>query len=204
MKSLENDDAELRGSALEEAVEIMKHMIEKTRLRTAQASVYFILFGWLTLVACTATYVWDYLDVEHLIGWTWLVLMSSGAIVSIVQGIRRRKRAKVVSYIDQFLSNLWFACGLSIFLVAFVATALGAISINSMVPVLAVILGIGIFVTGGTIDWRLVRFAGVVWWFSALIMMLTPQPYHTLILALTIVPGELIPGYALRRRFLER
>ena len=69
---------------------------------------------------------------------------------------------------------------------------------------MAIIAGIGTFVTGGIIEWKLIRISGLIWWVAAIIMIFTHWHFHTLIFAITIIPGYLVPGYALRREYMNK
>ena len=66
---------------------------------------------------------------------------------------------------------------------------------------MAVIAGIGLFTTGGILDWKMLRIGGILWWVAAIIMMFTHWYFYALIFAIAIIPGYLVPGYALNRKY---
>lgn len=201
MTTNKNSKRKQQGFTQGEELRIIKQMIEKTKADTAESGTNFIMSGWLVFAAALMTYMVVYLELAQWAWVPWAVLMPIGVIISAVSGVRQVKKVKVVSYTDQALSSLWQACGLSFVIVGFVAIPLKAISIQSLVPLIAIIAGIGTFATGGIIDWKLVRWGGVAWCIAAVIMMMSHWHYHTLILAVTIFPGYLVPGYALRREY---
>lgn len=200
MRKLDNGSEEISTS---EELGIIRKMIDKTKAHTAEVSIYFIVWGWVAFIACLLTYILVYFDQERLIWLMWLILMSLGGITVFVFGIKQGKRIKVKTYTDQSYSSLWGACCVS-FIIVFVGWSLGAISMEILVPLIAIIAGLGTFVTGGIIEWKPFCFSGIVWWISAIIMMLIHWHYHNLVMAITIVPGYLIPGYVLRKKYLKK
>ncbi|NHZ85882.1 MAG: hypothetical protein GWP19_08380, partial [Planctomycetia bacterium] len=111
------------------------------------------------------------------------------------------KRGKVKTYSQQALSHLWFACGIAFFIIAWLGLPLKVIPIESLNIIIAVIAGIGLFTTGGILEWNMLRVSGVLWWAAAMVMMVTNWHLHTLIFAIAIIPGYLIPGYSLNKKY---
>jgi hypothetical protein len=190
------------GSAGREQQElaIIRNMIEKTRRDTIGSGWDFIMWGWLVFAASILSYV---LIARGQAVWTWLpwvVLMPLGAVVSAVRGFRTLRRGRVVTYTLQALAALWQACGIAFLLIGFVAIPLGDLPVESLLPLFAIIAGIGTYVAGGIIEWPSIRYSGIVWWTAAVVMMLLPWQTDYLVLALTIFPGYLWPGYSLRRQ----
>lgn len=193
-----------QDSMPEQELEIIKRMIEKTRIETADSGAILIMWGWLVLAACVITYALVFSGYPKLSWIPWVALMPIGGIVSVIDGIRQSKSAKVVTYSDQAIASLWQACGLAFFLVAFLALPLKVISLEGLAPIMAIIAGIGMFTTGGIFEWKLARVSGIVWLAASIIMMFSHWHYHTLILAITIIPGYLVPGYVLRKNYRKK
>jgi hypothetical protein len=181
-------------------LKLIREMLEKTRRDTVGSGWDFILWGWLVFAASIFSYLLILRDQSV---WTWLpwvVLIPIGAIVSGVRGYRTVRHNRVKTYTLQSLASLWQACGIAFLLVGFVAVPLRDLPVESLLPQIAIIAGIGTYVAGGILEWSSIRWGGLVWWIAAVIMMLLPWKLDYLVLAVTIFPGYLWPGYALRRK----
>jgi len=182
-------------------LDVIKSMIEKTKTDVAESGSIFILWGWLVLVASALTYYFVYREWYDKIGYVWFVLMGLGVICTIFIVKRRIKRERVQTYSQQALAHLWFACGISFCIVAWLGLSLKVVPLESLNIIMAVIAGIGLFTTGGILDWNLLKIGGIIWWVAAIIMMFTHWYFHTLIFAIVIIPGYLLPGYALKKKY---
>ena len=184
---------------MDDRINIIHEMIEKTRRRAAGSGNYFLLWGWLILLACIAQYGLGYLHAEQYSWILWIGVTALGFVVTLVMQNRDRASAGVTTYVDTAISSVWLASGFGILLVAFVGLPLGVISFSSLIPMIAILAGIATFVTGRVIEYRLLQFAGIVWGIGAVVAMVLPVEYHTLVMALVIIPGYLVPGYAIKR-----
>lgn len=189
---------------MEEQLKIIQDMIEKTRIRMADSGIFFILWGWLVLAACLGQYLLVYLSREEWIGFNWFGLMGLGFAISIFLGLRKERKVEVRTYSYVATTSLWQACGSSMALVAFVGFPLGVVPVHALIPIMAVISGIGTFVTGRIVEWKPLQWAGLLWWTTALGLMGIHWHYHSLALAVVIIPAYLVPGYLLRREYQNR
>ncbi|MBC8401768.1 MAG: hypothetical protein H8E14_09800 [Candidatus Marinimicrobia bacterium] len=187
---------------MEEQLKVIQDMLEKTRRSVADNGIFLILWGWLVMVASMGQYVFVYFNRPEWIWLNWLVLMVGGGIVSAILGLRADKIAGVKTFASQAISALWIACGLAIFLIAFVALPLGVITMPALNPMIMIILWIGIFVMARIIEWKPLQWSGLVWFAAAIISMNIPWYYHGWVMAITLIPGYLIPGYSMRRIYM--
>lgn len=180
---------------------VIKSMIEKTRTDAEESGSIFILWGWLVIAATILTYFFVYKEWFDRIGYIWFILMSLGVIGMIYIVKKRTKKEKVKSYSSVALANLWISCGVSFLIISFLGIPLKVVPLESLNIIMAVIAGIGLFTTGGILEWNMLRIGGLIWWVAAIIMMFTHWYFHTLIFAIAIIPGYLVPGYALNRKY---
>lgn len=182
---------------------VIKSMIEKTKTDAADSGSIFILWGWLVIAATILTYFFVYKEWFDRIGYIWFVLMSLGVIGTIFLVKKISKREKVKSYSSVVLANLWISCGVSFLIVSFLGIPLKVVPLESLNIIMAVIAGIGLFTTGGILEWNMLRIGGILWWVAAIIMMFTHWHFHALIFAIAIIPGYLLPGYALNKKYKD-
>ena len=190
-----------KQNEVKENLNVIKSMIEKTKTDAAESGSIFILWGWLVIAATILTYFFVYNEWYDRIGYIWFILMSLGVIGMIYLVKKGTKREKVKSYSSVALANLWISCGVSFLIVSFLGIPLKVVPLESLSIIMATIAGIGLFTTGGILEWNVLRIGGILWWVAAIIMMFTHWYFHTLIFAIAIIPGYLIPGYALNKKY---
>lgn len=201
--TLNNGGSEMNNKQTEvnNNLNVIKSMIEKTKTDAAETGSIFILWGWLVIVASVMTYFFVYKEWFDRIGYIWFALMGLGVLVTIFFINKNIKRERVQTYSHLALSNLWFACGISFFIIAWLGLPLKVIPFKSLYIIMSVIAGVGLFTTGGILEWKMLRISGIIWWVAAIVMMFMHWHLHTLIFAIAIIPGYLIPGYALNKKY---
>jgi hypothetical protein len=186
---------------MEEQIKIIQDMLDKTRRNFADNGTYFIMWGWLILTACLGQYIFAYFNKSEWIGIMWITIMMGGGIVSSIMGLRQGRKKGVVTHADQTIGFLWMACGLSMTLIAFVGVPIGLIPMKALNPVIMMNVWIGVLVTGRIIDWKPLQWSALLWFAGAIICIMIHWHYHSLVMAILIIPGYIIPGYVLRKKF---
>lgn len=178
-----------------ERLEFIQNSILKTRQNLKENSFFFLFWGWLILATTLIHYITLYvIEYEH--HWLpWPVLMTLGAIVSVVKGIRMDRATSHRSHLDNFMIWMWSSCGILFFVVDFIAIRYGIIPI----PFVLAIAGAGTLATGGLIKFRPVIIGGIAFFLAAIASALTPLELQLPILAAGFTVGYLIPGYMLKR-----
>ncbi|TET47847.1 hypothetical protein E3J62_00115 [candidate division TA06 bacterium] len=197
---VEESSSNQNGEVLQE-LRIIRSMIEKTKQRTADNGIYMVVWGWLAFLGCIATYALTVFRQYHFIWIPWAAVVGLGTISNIVLPKRGSENGHAKTYIGNAMMNLWIACGVGMTIIGFVGSLSPNISYRPIFPVISIILGIGAFASGGIVDWRPLRIIGVVWWAGAIVMMFAPVLYHSLIMAVVIVPAYLVPGHLLRAQY---
>jgi hypothetical protein len=194
--SLSDRDAEVHSE-----LEVIKSMIAKARESTADNSVYLIVWGWLAFAGSLATYAFVYFRLYGLIWTAWAGVVGLGVMSNIALHRRSGKGTQAKTYVGDALQNLWIACGVAMTIMGFVGSISPNVSYKPLFPVISIIVGIGLFTTGGIVDWKVLRMGGVLWWAGAILMMFVPVTFHPLIMAVIVIPGYLVPGYLLRSEY---
>ena len=186
---------------LQQELQVVKEMIQKTKQKAVDRGAFFLMWGSLVAIACFATFFLTELNQETLVWLPWATLMPIGMIISIFLMRRYSKKSKYTSYAESAYNSVWLACGIAFFIVVFMDSISPLFSTGAIYPVISLIAGIGIFASGGIMEWTSLKIGGLFWWAGAVTMMLVPTHYHPLIMAIVIIPGHLIPGYLLKRQF---
>jgi hypothetical protein len=186
---------------MEEQIKIIQAMLEKTRRNFADNGTHFIMWGWLILSACVSQYIFVFFNQSEWIGIMWIAIMMSGGILSTITGIRQDRKKGAVTFADQAIGSLWLACGLSMSLITFLGVPMGIISMKALNPIIMMNIWIGVLVTGRILDWKPLQWSALLWFAGAIVCMMIHWHYHSLVMAILIIPGYIIPGYILRNKF---
>lgn len=182
-------------------LQLVKEMIQRTKRTVVNRGAFFLLWGGLVFLACLVTFALTQLELEPWIWVPWAILMPIGAIVSILLMRKYSKQSKYTSYVEHSYDSVWLACGIAFFLMMFVNSITSFFPPKAVYPIVSFIVGIGVFASGGIMEWTSLRIGGLFLWGGAVTMMLVPFDYHTLIMSIVIIPGYMIPGYLLKRKF---
>lgn len=180
----------------QESMALIQSMIGKARKRYSDNSFFFLLWGWIVLVASVGHYCLSTLtDFEYpFIGWSLTVV---GAIISVVVGARQGKRSQVKDYTDKMYSWLWFSLGMAMFTIVINGQLIGW----NTVPFILLLAGVGTAVSGAMMGFKPLKVGALVFWILAFVAFRQPENYQMLIMALGVAMGYLVPGYIMKANF---
>lgn len=179
-----------------ESLSIIQNMVNKTQRQFSDDSFYYIMWGWLVLVASIIHFVLLQLHIEQAY-MVWL-LMIVGGIVSIVYGIKQSKKEKIKTYVNTYMGYLWSAMGIAMFVVIGMGAKLGA---ENVYPIMILIYGIGTFVSGGLLSFNPLIIGGVVCFVLSVASFYMPFQFQLLCIAAAMLVSYIIPGHLLKAKF---
>ncbi len=187
-----------------ESIELIKDMIRKTKNAAAYSGDIYIIWGMLTLLAVLGTYLLVVLKLYQYIWINWTAFMGGGFIYSVYHGITRERRADLVTFAGRILGYTWFACGVSLVILAFVAPLAGLYPTHMIPALVAIVIGIGYYITGKVVQWKLLVWLAFLWWVGGSGMMFVKTDSILLIFALLMSLGYLVPGFILRAKYKKQ
>lgn len=183
-----------------ESFKIIQEMIATSRNKIKNNSFFFLLWGWLVLIASLSHYTILRFNISHEYAYLpWPILMLGGMIVSIIAGIRLGKHAKVISHFDKMMMFLWWGFCITIFLVL-IMTSFEKISWTSAYALIIALYGLGTFVSGGVLKFKPLIIGGIASWIISIAALFVSPTNVLLLMALSIIIAYLIPGYMLKSK----
>lgn len=181
----------------EESLRLIQSMISKTKQDMSDNSIYFLVWGWLTFIACTGQFVLKhiYKYEKHYIVWAVIII---GILFSIYQGRKDEKTMKAKTYVDESIKHLWAGMAISFFVLGMILTKLGWGT--SIFPFYIMLYGLGTFVSGSIIQFRPLLIGGLIAWALAIGATFASYDYQMLFGAAAILISYIIPAYMLRTR----
>jgi hypothetical protein len=181
----------------QESLSLIQSMISKTKKDLSDSSIYFLVWGWITLIACTGQFVLKHIfDYEkHYLVW-WLVVV--GIIFSAWYGTKQDKAKKVRTYVGDSIKYLWIGMGIAYFVLSMILSRYGWDKI--VFPFFIMLYGLGTFVSGNIIQFRPLVVGGILAFALAISSAFVEYDYQMLFAAAAILVSYIIPAYMLRHK----
>lgn len=180
-----------------EKLNVIFEMIENSKTQIRENAFFFLLWGWLVLLASISHFVMMKLGYFYSF-LAWPVIMTIGMIISVIAGIRMGKRAGYKTYIDTAIIYLWYGFFFTL-LVVLAFSIGGKIEWHVTNAIIISMYGLGTFVSGGILKFKPLIIGGISCWILSMALFFVPGEYMLLVVALSIVISYLIPGYILKK-----
>lgn len=177
----------------QESLEIITKMIHTAKGNIKGNSFQFLLWGWVVALGNIGQYCIAELTSYQHPYMIWLITIPAW-IISFGYGARKAKEARVKTYGNSLIMWVWLAFLFSLLILIFSG------QFGELIPALILIIaGICTFITGCILKFKPLIFGGSSFWVFSAIILGTDYSYATLISAVAIVVGYLIPGYILKK-----
>lgn len=178
-----------------ESWQLIQEMIRTAKADVHEGSFYYLLWGWLVLVASLSHYVLqEIVNVRY--AYSVWALMVLGVVATIYRSVQYGKKQRVKTYVEKFIGNFWWA----LFVAIMIILIGGAFKTGYQIayPNIILIYGVGIFVSGSIFRFKPMIIGGIGSWVIAIIAFFVGFDIQLLLMALVTVIGYLIPGYMLK------
>lgn len=184
----------------EESIAIIRRMIDNAKSAYQESGTIYLIWGWVVLVASLTHFVLlEMTDFKHPYA-AWLLIIV-GIVASIVQGIQDNSKQTVSTFVDDFMKYIWSAFGVTL---TIVLVFMGKIGMESTYPIVLLIYGIGLYISGGALQFRPLILGGIACWAIAVVAFFFPFNIQLLLLALAVALGYIIPGHMLQAKYKGR
>lgn len=156
----------------EQALELIKGMIENSKQKRRNEGFYHLLWGIVITMAIVVMYFLLKAEMYKYIGWSWGTFCGVGAIISTLHS-RKQYSKKGMSYTDLGIGATWYTLMFSMVLVCFVyPVLLNAYSWAIVYVLCCLLLGFANLVTGMILKEKLPIFNGIIWWIGSIVLLL--------------------------------
>ena len=181
----------------EQSLQLILSMIGKTKQDMSDDGINFLVWGWLTFLACTGQFILKHIVKyeKHYLVW-WLIVI--GVVFSVYHGMKEKKNRKVKTYISDSLTYLWIGMGVCYFVLSMILSKAGW---DTMVfPFFIMLYGLGTFVSGCFLQFKPLIIGGIIAWIIAMAASFMEYDYQILSGAVAILASYIIPAYMLRSK----
>jgi hypothetical protein len=176
----------------EESLRIIHEMIAAAKNDVKADAFIFLLWGWLVFVASIAQFILVNLHVSwNSIPW---MLMPVGGIITAVYSFKQGKKDRTKTNVTESLKYTWIAFTVALLIIIF----FNSMNYLQVLPIIMALYGMGLFLSGGALQFKPLMFGGVFCWVCAVAGFEIQNMYQLLILATAVLGGYIIPGYLLK------
>lgn len=176
----------------EESLELITSMINAAKGNAKDISKYFLLWGWVVVIANLTMYALTLMDYPRPY-LAWLLVLPAW-VINFFMAVKGERQKRTYTHLDRITTSLWFSFG--ILALSFV---LVGHKINFQLnPVMLLLTSLPTFVTGIIVKFKPLILGGIIFWLLGVINFLLPFEYQNLVSAVAFVVGYLVPGYMLK------
>ena len=179
----------------EESLQIIQSMINRAQNNLSENGFLFIFWGWLVFLSAAAFYVLIKMDNEYA-GLAWLG-MPAGGIFTMIYSIRKNKKEKVKSYIDNYMAFVWIAFGAGLL----ITLSMGPKLQLGCYPMVIMLYAIVTFITGGIIRFTPLIVCGAMSFPISVFAFFVGFENQVILLALSVLVSYIVPGHLLQAKF---
>lgn len=177
-----------------ESLDMIREIISESRSRLEEDGFIYIFWGILIALASFGQYYLLTQGMYEVNYYPYFILPLGGVYTYFYYS---RKENRPTNHIGKSISVLWIVLGLNMFALGF---SYGMMLDTELVPVLLILLGIGIAVSGRLIQSTFLTGAGVVTNLLGLVCFFLPQMQHSLVMGIVAIVGVALPGFYLRNQ----
>lgn len=185
----------MENETIQQDLHFIKQIMADSRQAFVDNGLRLIGWGILCVTGIIAWYACMLFQIalNALILWAAVVLAGFLWTLTINRRLRRQYHSCTFAY--KMMRAVWLVCGLALTIVGFVGFL--RIDVQIMPALFAIIMGIGMALSGMIMGrWLIISCTGG-WWLGAILMFFFPWKYYFLVFAGLMVVFAILPGIAL-------
>ena len=195
---MENDDSIMSER---ESMELITSMINQAKNRFSENGFLYLLWGWVIFICCVGQFIMLYIFQNENAYYIWyLPWLAVVFQIFYIRKTRKYRRAK--TYTDEISGYVWVVFLICITLLVVIMIKAG--NINSINPVILVMYGMPLFLSGIILRFRPLIVGSICCWVLSFLSLFTGYNFQLLLVAAAILFGWIIPGYLLHRRYKKQ
>ncbi len=179
-----------------ESLELITRMIGQAKSNFSKGgSYYFLLWGWVILLANLGHYIMDKFDIYDKPYLIWFITLPA-IILTMTHTRKREMKQLIVGHLERMYGQVWMAVGVGIVITLIFMSNL-SYNHNAVIMILA---AIGTYVSGNLLRFGPLMMGGGILALTAVVCFMVPMVDQYFVAACGILVGYLIPGYILKRK----
>jgi uncharacterized membrane protein YfcA len=172
----------------QQSLDLIQAMINETKGNVRDNSFYYLFWGWVLIVAHVGSFTLSKIEFEYPFA-VWLIVIPAW-IISFVYGSRQRnKQKRTTTHLERVNITLWVSFGVLAVVIPFFGSF-----INYQINPMILLVGSMATLASGVI----LKFKPFIFFVFGLSCFFFSNEHQSLLSALAIALGYLVPGYLLK------
>jgi hypothetical protein len=176
----------------QQSLDLITEMINQAKGNVKSNSFYYLLWGWVIVLANLGAYILLQLDYENPYI-VWLIVIPAW-IASFVKGVTSSRKTNSSTHIDKINIALWISYGVFATLLPFFGPHIN-FQIN---PINLLVGGLCTFVSGFILRFNMLLAGGIIIFIGGITSFFLGQENQLLMASVAFGIGYLVPGYLLK------
>lgn len=177
-----------------ESLNIIAAMIQEAKRNMQRNNFFFLFWGWVIVMGNLGMYALWKLDYEHPYA-IWMISIPAW-IFTLYKILTGKKTERTMSHFDRISAWLWIGFGVTTFILV-----IFGFKINFQVnPLILTVSAIPTIVSGVILNFRPLILGGITFWIAGIVSFLVPMETQSLVGAIGVCCGYLVPGYMLKNK----
>lgn len=176
----------------EQSLGIITSMIREAKGNIRQNSFYFLLWGWVVVLAHTGMYLLPLFEIGKPY-YIWFVTIPAW-VITFVRMYRAGRSDVPVTHLEKVMGTAWMAFGITIVLLI----PFGAKFNFQFNALILLLTAVPTLLSGVAMRFMPLIIGGILFWAGGVICFLVTTHQSSLVAASTVAAGYLVPGYLLR------
>ncbi len=153
----------------DESLKFIKSLVEDNRKLALGSGMPSIIWGMFVITALLLTYWGIQKPMTNGLYYmlVWIIASGLGWIASTIVE-RKREKSSVSTYSQQILGVIWMCHGITMMILAFVATSAGVINYYAVSPMMGTVVASAYFINGWLNQYKWLMGIGIIWWISSI------------------------------------
>lgn len=183
----------------QESLSLITSVIQEARQRHEENGLVYLFWGSIVAMVSLAHFTLIQIGSSQLIFVPYLLMPLAGVASYLL--FYRGKKAIQANLIGILIRNLWLSIGINMLFLGFVMwDELG----EHLIPVILLLLGIALSLSGAAISSKLVFRAGIIANLAGVAAFWVPYPYQPLLMALINIFAVALPGALLYQSYRKK
>lgn len=176
----------------QQSLELIQSMINQAKGNVRDNSFYYLFWGWVIVAANLGNFILLQIDFDYPYA-VWLVIPFAW-VITFVYSYRQTKKAGSSTHLDKINTALWMSFGVFAITMPMVGHF-----IDYQIDALILLGGsIATFTSGFTLKFKPLLIGGIAIYVAGVVCFFLPSEYRSLLAAVAIAMGYLVPGYLLK------
>lgn len=183
-----------KSMTIEQSLDVITSMIREAKGNVQRNAFYFLLWGWVVVIANAGVYILSQLNYERP-QMIWAITIPAW-LLSIWKMYARRHTPEASTHLGRVNGWIWLGYGVSLTILLVFGKAIN----YQLYPVILLTTALPTLATGVILRFRPLVIGAITFWVFGIVSFLVSKDIQPLVNAFAFAAGYLVPGYLLNNK----